>query len=469
MRHSFLVFIYIFIAIVSFIVPDTQYSADGIWTLEVLLIVSVTIFMLYKEPILAIKAVFFRPLFLFILAYIIVFFQSPIDFILGYVDGYLRIGDHQLMIVSVKYALLGLLAFLIGYVIEADKIKAHRKGGFSVSVVSPKPFAFFSSLLIVLLLVLVPRSVLMGGYSNDMLTNASIYNYLSSWVNTILISYIVIYTVNAKQTGEQVGADIKSFIKSIGWWQNINVIVYTIIILNIGDRGPLIVLAFSYYLSYIVICKKKLSNTKISVALISAIMITSILGDTKQFRDNNSIWERLISVLDSRSYQEKESFFPGTSQLAGSYCCLPLAIQMQKNTGEYDFGKNQVSGITSAIPFIGRIMKLPESTSSRISRFALGDNFDYGLGTSCISDLFLDGGLFFILIGMFLWGMVLRKFEENIFLDGCSSFFSFCMGFYFLVHVVYIPRSTILSPFKYGLWMYVIILLYMTLRKKVTR
>lgn len=298
------------------------------------------------------------------------------------------------MIVSVKYALLGLLAFLIGYVIEADKIKAHRKGGFSVSVVSPKPFAFFSSLLIVLLLVLVPRSVLMGGYSNDMLTNASIYNYLASWVNTILISYIVIYTVNAKQTGEQVGADIKSFIKSIGWWQNINVIVYTIIILNIGDRGPLIVLAFSYYLSYIVICKKKLSNTKISVALISAIMITSILGDTKQFRDNNSIWERLISVLDSRSYQEKESFFPGTSQLAGSYCCLPLAIQMQKNTGEYDFGKNQVSGITSAIPFIGRIMKLPESTSSRISRFALGDNFDYGLGTSCISDLFLDGGLF---------------------------------------------------------------------------
>lgn len=78
MRHSFLVFIYIFIAIVSFIVPDTQYSADGIWTLEVLLIVSVTIFMLYKEPILAIKAVFFRPLFLFILAYIIVFFKVPL-------------------------------------------------------------------------------------------------------------------------------------------------------------------------------------------------------------------------------------------------------------------------------------------------------------------------------------------------------------------------------------------------------
>lgn len=463
MNRIALSLILIVISLASFFVPVGSYNDSSVWLFEALMIISVSSFATYKEGIAEIKAVFFRPLFIFILAYIIVFFQSPIDYILGYVDSYIRIGSPDLMPTAMRYALIGLNCFLLGYLLESFRTSKPKEDFFKTPIVSPKPFAFLSSLLVFLVLYLVPRSVLMGGYSNDMLTNSTIYNYLASWANTILIAYIVIFTANAKQTHDYAGASVWQFLKGIGLWQNINVLIYSIIILNVGDRGPLIILFFSYYLSFVIVSKKKLSNIKILAGLIVAVMFTSILGETKQYRDNNTIWDRLTSVFEEKKATEKESFMPATAQLAGSYGCLPLAIQMTDKNPVYDMGKNQIAGVVSAVPFAGRVVKLPESTSYRISEYALGANFDFGLGTSCIADFYLDGGLFFIIIGMLLWGIVLRKFEVNMLTDNCSSFFSFCIAFYFLSHVFYIPRSTVLSPFKYGLWMFVVLYLYMKL------
>lgn len=451
---------YLLITLVSLAIPDSDYSESLIWLCSFLAMFISMFFLFNYESNNNIKTVFLRPSFLFVLAYLVVFFQRPIDYTLGYSFSYIQLGDSRYMMTSVKYALIGLCLFCIGYQIESQKIHTVNKSYFHIKQVSPSFYAFLSSVIVGLVFVLVPREILMGGYSNDLLTNATMYNYLASWSNTILIAYIVQFTLNAKQSHKLYGCTPITFLKSIGLWQNINVILYCYLILNVGDRGPIIVLAFAYYISYIIVAKKRLSKIKLIAALVVGIMLSSILGDTKQYRDNNTIVDRLTSVFENKTYIQRNSFLPATDQLAGSYCCLPLALQLVPNQEDYTYGEAMLSEVSSSIPFSGRLLTLPESSSYRISKYAMGDGFTFGLGTNCIAALYMDGGFIFVILGMLLFGILLRKFEVCIFSDTTSSLFVFCMAFYFLTRMIYIPRSTILSPFKYALWMYFVMVLY---------
>ena len=205
------------------------------------------------------------------------------------------------------------------------------------------------------------------------------------------------------------------------------------------------------------------------IAFCLGIVVTSILGNTKQYRDNNTIMDRLTSLYENQDNQPKESFLPATEQLSGSYCCLPISLQMVPEHEDFSYGASTFSDLVSGIPFAGRFFHLPASTSYRISRYAMGEDFSFGLGTNCLAALYMDGGLFFILLGMFVFGIVLRKFEVCVFSGTASSFFVFCMAFYFLTRVVYIPRSSLLSPFKYALWMYLIMSLISYLSAKRRR
>lgn len=451
---------YIFIAIVALFIPDSIYNESLVWLCAILAVITSVIFLFNHESNENIKSVFLRPSFLFVFAYLIVFFQRPVDYALGYRFSYIQMGDTCFMLISVKYALIGLCLFCLGYKKESLKTISISKPLIRIKQVNLSFYAFLSSVIVGLVIVLVPREVLMGGYSNDLLTNATIYNYLASWSNTILIAYIVQFTLNAKQTHKLEGCSPIYFLKHIGIWQNLNVLLYCYIILNVGDRGPIIVLALAYYISYIVVAKKILSKIKLIGALVVSIMFSSILGDTKQYRDNNTIVDRLTAVYENKTNDEKNSFLPSTEQLAGSYTCLPIALQLVPEREDYTYGGSLLGELASSIPFSSRLFHFPESSSYRISKFALGDGFSFGLGTNCIAALYMDGGFLFICFGMLLFGVLLRKFEVCIFSDTTTSLFIFCMAFYFLTRVVYIPRSTLMSPFKYALWMYVIMALY---------
>lgn len=456
------IFVLLIVALLALFIPDFLYSKELVWMCIGMAIFIFWLFISSCETNLNIKAVFLRPSILFLIAYLIVFFQRPLDYSLGYSFDYIRLGDYRLMLKSLKYAIIGLCMFCIGYYIALTKVSQNVSRQIHARVINTNFYSFLSSVIICMLLAFVPRQILMGGYSNDMLTNATIYNYLASWSNMILIAYIVQFTMNAKQTNSLAGCSPLEYIKSTGAWQTLNVIIYTIIILNVGDRGPIIILALAYYISYIIIAKRYLSRLKLILILIIGIFISSILGETKKYRDDNTILDRLTAVFndETSNVEPKESLIEATNQLAGSYCCLPIAMQMVPENDDYTYGKALLGDVVSSVPFIGRVLTLPQSASYRISYYALGNDFSFGLGTNCIASLYMDGGICMIIVCMFLFGFILRKFEVCIFSETTSSFFVFCLAFYFLAHVVYIPRSTLLSPFKYALWMYVIMAIY---------
>lgn len=444
----------------SALIMPTEDSNNIIWAYEIIALVSIIVFFFYKEPVEQVRRITFRPILLFIFAFFIVCFQRPVDYLLQFVDGWYYVGDASLMPFCLKLSVVGLNSLLLGYLSRLNKTTYTSSFNLCTPIVSTKFYSFILTVLLLAIFVLVPRTILMGGYGQTLLSAAGTYNYLSSWCSAFILAFIVQFSINAKRTEELLGCSIKKFIQTMGLWQNILVLIYTLMILNVGDRGPLIVAGVAYYLSFAIVSKKKLSKTYVILFVVIGIVVSSFLGATKQYRDNNSFFERVEAMLSGEGVSLSESISPATYELSNSYNCIAYSVEMIEKGDSYQMGLLQISGLLSGIPFVNRFLHIPSGSSSKISHFVQGDEITYGNGTTCISDLYLDGGIFFIIMGMFIWGRMLRRFEVVLFTDSSNSLFVFCMAIFFLAHVIYIPRSTILSPFKYALWVYVIMYLY---------
>jgi len=450
--------IWIVLLIVAFFVPSETLLKDGVWWYELISFIALLAFVKFNRDSTKGQSVLqFKPVYLFLLAYYIVFFQRPIDYILGFVDGWYYIGRSDLMLPSLKYSTIGIICFYIGYSYQDTKVSKYQNDTLLPNqIASTKIYSVATSVLLLLIIIFVPKSVLLGGYGQQMLTNASSFNYLSSWCSSFIIAYFIQFCINKKCSNNMDGYSISQFVREVGAWQLINIVLYAYIILNVGDRGPLIVVCLAFYLCYIVICKTKIPKLFIITALTVGIMGTMFLGLTKQFRGNNSFSDRVNALVTNSAAIGYISICPPTYELSVSYNCLPFAIEIIEGHQDYGYGTLQIGGLLSTIPFVNRFLNLPTSSSYQISHFVQGDEITFGNGTNCIADLYLDGGLLLIIIGMLFWGRLLNKFENVLFGEGNSSLFIFCMAFFFLSHVVYIPRSTILSPLKYALWIYII-------------
>lgn len=403
-----------------------------------------------------------RPSHFFIVAYCIVFFQKPIDFLLGYNLDYIQIGSAMDMTTCVRLSLVGLCSFVLGYFTKIRKTIRNSDNIINY-VSSPRIFIAISFLLLIMVILFVPNEILMGGYGQSMIEKASLYNYLTAWINLFIIAYFVQFSINRRFDKTLVGSSIKKYFLSIDKGEIVVIIIYLLIILNTGDRGPLIFTFTTILFSYLIVARRNLKIKYMAPLFIIGVLFISFLGDTKQYRSNNSIIERIERTIAGSDKEKKKSFLESTEELSGSYNCLAYSVANVPSKDDYNYGKLQLSYLFAAIPFssvfVEPLLNLPQKSSSIISHYIQGDWVLYGNGSSCIADLYLDGGIVGIIIGMFLFGVILHYFEIILFDDKHFSLFLFCFALYYIGYMFYIPRSMILGPFKYALWLYIIFLL----------
>ena len=416
-----------------------------------------------RERIVEINSIYLRPVHLFLISYLIVFFQKPLDYVWGYSPRPSGIGGVDNMSTCVYFSVVGLLLFFVGYLITdwsrslldfSNYTYVKRK-----YTASPLPFCVISTLLIVVVYITTPMAVLMGGYGSDFTAGGNLVNYLLSWTNTFIITSLIQHAL-CRMDGRSKGITLWQYIKDIGWWQNFNIILYSITILNIGDRGPLIIIAVAYYIVYVlesgIAPPKKLM---ILIIILSTVFFT-ILGFTKKLRDNNTVFDRLAQVDEVEEAETTNTFSPNTAELAASYQCLSYSIYCVPRLENFKYGGYQFAYIWGAIPFGSRLLKTAGTSSSQITYFIQGPYPTHGNGSSCLADLYLDGGFIAIVIGMFCFGVIIRKFEYEMFCNKEVSLFWLCLGVYIGAHSVYIPRAMLLFFIKYALWMFVIIKIY---------
>ena len=70
------------------------------------------------------------------------------------------------------------------------------------------------------------------------------------------------------------------------------------------------------------------------------------------------------------------------------------------------------------------------------------------IGTTCIADFYLDGGIIGVLIGMLVMGLFFRKVDSVICLQSCVPVIVLVVSLLFASKCFYVPRSTFLTPIK---------------------
>ena len=219
--------------LVAFIIDTSYFNVPGSVILLSMGVLLPILFVFYKDKNNDIRRVYFRPIHIFLLSFVIVYFQKPVDILLGYVSDYYMIGRIDLMPECVKVSLLGLISFLMGYIIKNDDRAS--KGGKEQNYFSPASTTIYkvlTSLFILIILIAVPKNVLFGGYHSAALNN-SLYNYLASWCGVFYCAFFIQYSINMKAKGIGKGWTIGRFMRDIGWWLNINMFIFLLIILNL--------------------------------------------------------------------------------------------------------------------------------------------------------------------------------------------------------------------------------------------
>lgn len=455
--------------VIAFLIDTSSYSEVSAIILLCIALASIIALLCYKDTHSAIRKVYFRPIHIFLLSYVIVFFQTPIDILLGYNRSYYEIGRMDLMPECVRIAVLGLLAFFLGYLNRDSLIKV-RVTKTNMSQAPTDVFKILMSLLLILIVVVIPRNALMGGYHTSALDD-SIYSYLSSWVSVFMCAFFIQHTINMRQKGEGKNYSLWKFVKSIGRWQNLNVLLYCLMILNIGDRGPIIVVTLIYYISYISVTGTIPSKKIMVTGFMVGVIVIAFLGYTKRFREANvGVFDRVIVTMQADPHEEfaKESISPQTAELAGSYRCLSYSVADMKGNGEYAYGRYQLQAIVACIPFASGLFNLGRPSSNYISHLIQGDFLTYGNGTSIIADFYLDGGLIGVVLLMFIFGYFVKRFEEVLFVSMNSTILIYCIAFYFSIHFISVPRSFLLLNLKYSVWLALFLFLNQKLSSKKT-
>ena len=122
-----------------------------------------------------------------------------------------------------------------------------------------------------------------------------------------------------------------------------------------------------------------------------------------------------------------------------------------------------MNSLLAIIPFFSQFVELPGSSGSYITHLIQGDDPRYGNGTTVIADFYLDGGLIFVILGMFIFGYFVRNFDLILLANKKSSFLMYCCAFFFSMNFISTPRSVVLANLKGGIWIAVILYLYQQL------
>lgn len=393
----------------------------------------------------------FRPIILFLIGYFIVFFQYNIDLLFGIKDCDDPVFlSSSIILKSSLLSSLGLCSFYIGVlsVPIAKSVKSFRYDNPSYNAVGISKVIFlFSSFL---WLIFNIKQCLSGTYSQSELENnaGSMSNYSTILFITSFFTYLtyIVYTNRPTQD-----IDFKKFLKLFGFFPHICLFVYVLLTLNLGDRGPIIIVISSYCSACLILTKKNISWAKLILLLIISASIASLIGMARGMVGDN-MYEKL-RVIETRPDQ---TCLPITSELAYSQITVNYAIENVPEKYDYFKGKFQIRQIFATIPFSSRVTKyfLDQDWKLRSSAFFItyliqGENYTYGNGTSLIADLYMSFGALGVISLLFVLGMIIRKNEINIFCSTNSSLPQILLYICFSGYAVAESRSSLLSPLNF--------------------
>lgn len=362
---------------------------------------------------------------------LIVSFQYIIDFLIGF----RQLSDFvypEGMRYTCYMVSMGVIAYLLGLssvknkTISINTATARHNRHIGILMLVVLQILFFAAWIYTVdFMKLVLGDLYLEEGFHDGSTIDSIFEELFNDVNIVLMATII---YNNK--GIRISS-LKDFFRqnyAISW---IVILVYCIIRLLSGDRGPCIYTILLCLFTYIIVSEYRMKLVFVLLLFFVSSIIITMVGMARSIDTSATLSEKIHdSFFEFQSNQlgrfSEKTILNSTEELATSIQCNEYAVEEIQTGGPYHYGTYQFYQLVSCVPFvpsfISHTLKVPlanQSSSLLVTLRHSGRVDQYQIGTTNMADFFLDFGLIGMIICMILVGAFYGKM--NVFV-GNNSF-----------------------------------------------
>src|SRR5690606_18392856 len=281
-RNSFALLILIFCFFILCFFYAFQLKTFSIHYLISVLIINIVIILCFiskKDSLELLTGQYLRVSNLFLLGFIIVHFQFYLDLVLGNFDlGRTDlIVDEKVILKSSIISTIALLSVIMGYFWKLMRTQRTQK---KVNEQSSNYIELFGVrimiyLFFLLFIISTPASYFRGGYVTVELTTIS--EYTQSFLILSIIGYLILNTRNYLLAGYKAG-NIFKFIRYTGLFTTLLILIYCLLIMMSGDRGPILQIIIAYFTCYCILDLRKYNIIIIVAAVAVGAFIISFLA-----------------------------------------------------------------------------------------------------------------------------------------------------------------------------------------------
>ena len=402
-----------------------------------------------------------KPSNIFFVALFVLCFQILADYYLGIRDYTGALHPYTLN----KCAFLGVMsvsAFNAGYAYMAEKFQMRRIESYYDFVVNPNFTALAAVQLISFLMFVF-------GFGLSNLISGSAYLGGNEAASGTIGTYgeILLYATNVAivvlSSSQKRDVSFVGYLNSFPATTKYIFVIYMLIRMLSGDRGPLIYSGLLLLFGYLYTSNRKLNIFKVAVMSVVAVTVINVIGIARKFDNGMSVGDKFIAAMalyqDGGRFAGDDRFegtcFPPTIELAISSRITEIAIDNVESKHDiYTYGFMHLVQLMNSIPFSSRIysmapLKTEYFSSSARANYCFFGGYDrtWGIGTNMIADFYWDFGIFGVLIMFFIVGLAFYRIDNILFGTERNKFLPYLVGFalVYAAESVYIPRSTFFS------------------------
>lgn len=366
-------------------------------------------------------------MFVFCVGYLIVFFQNYLEVLLGSYslhDMPYTIAGADEIIRCAAMSSMGMICFFLGVLSIPCPREPVLSGISSEKIAAPN-------------MKLPGKDVLLWGalggfllgnykflfnvtYSQELLESRSFLSNMTFIFFQVVFFIFLAYTCHSFiQLNRKVS--LKEFCIKAGWSLNLTALIFILVLVQLGDRGEALTIVLAYYSAFLVVSRRKCQLKYLLIYILAGGLFCAFLAQFRTFSKDIPLGERIIESANIFSEKNEHLFFV-TEELARSVATFHNAVATVPDFNPYLYGIFHIADVVNIIPGAAAVFRnllgLDHFRYWNSAYFCTwiywGDEYLWGTGSSWNADLYLNYGLWGILLGMFIWGYILACLRKKI-------------------------------------------------------
>lgn len=281
-------------------------------------------------------------------------------------------------------------------------------------------------------------------------------------ITQVCINLIVLISFNIYNLSNNFSSFLYSFPKDVLLLS----ILFVLLFLYTGDRGPAIQLVLIFLVAFSLYVKNINAKTLLAIALFGMLNLSFVQG--ARTKDVIAVGGGGVTNFVSRGINNFEinNFWDIGMDLIVSNYPLYAGYDYVNEEG-YLYGSNMFTYLFAPLPLVPSLMSslLFDSSPSELTTANLitkRANSTYGLGTNMVIDIYMAFGFVGVVIFMFFLGFVITFVQVNAFINK----FKFVIVHGLLISFsIYLPRASMFDPLRHVIWaLFLFLLIFLVIR-----